>query len=316
MATAVATKFRQEQSAFQRDLDTVEGFVGNTPLYPITKIWKSEKVKIFAKLEWQQLGGSVKARAAFNIICAALKSGELGGGKALLDATSGNTGIAYASLGARLGIPVTLVVPENISADRLRILRSLGASIVFSSPLESTEGARVLAKKLASDSPDKYFYADQYSNKNNWLAHYQGTAYELWQQTKGEISHFVAGLGTTGTFVGTSKKLKELNPSIKAIELQPQTSLHGLEGWKHLESADVPSIYKSSVADERLEVQSEEVYGLLRKVAREEGLLISPSAAANLLGAIKVAEGLEEGLVVTVFADDASRYGHLEEYYH
>ncbi len=312
--TTESSKLRKTFSR-NEEINIVEGFVGNTPLYPLRKIWQSSSVEIFAKLEWQQLGGSVKARPAFNIICQALRSGQLLGGKTLLDASSGNTGIAYASLGARLGVPVTLVLPENASADRIRIISSLGAEIVYSSPLESTEGARKLAAEIAASDPEKYFYADQYSNENNWLAHYRGTANEIWQQTHGEITHFVAGLGTTGTFTGTTKRLKELNPELQAVELQPETSLHGLEGWKHLETADVPQIYQNELADQRIELASEEVYSLLPSVARREGLLISPSAAANLLGAIKVAEQLDSGKIVTIFADDASRYAHLESFY-
>lgn len=294
-------------------LKTVESLIGNTPLLPIQRAFHKPGVQIFAKLEWLQLGQSVKARPAFNIIKNAILSGELSPHKRLLDATSGNTGIAYASIGAALGIPITICIPENASKERKIILKSLGAELVYTSPFESTDGSQAKAKALFAERPDLYYYADQYNNASNWQAHYDGTAEEIFAQTKKEITHFVTGLGTTGTFVGTSRRLKELNANIQLVSLHPETALHGLEGWKDLETAKVPGIYDESVADQQLIVSTMDAYDLVKKFAKTEGLLISPSAAANLSGAIKVAEQIDKGVIVTVFPDDASKYSDVIE---
>lgn len=285
--------------------------VGNTPLVRLRGVYEKPGVEIWAKLEWQQIGQSVKARAAYAIMGDAVRKGLLGGGKSLLDATSGNTGIAYAAIGAALGVGVTLVVPANISAARRQILGALGAELVYSSPLEGTDGAQALARELAEAAPDRYYYADQYSHAANPQAHIRTTAAEIWTQTGGTVTHFVAGLGTTGSFTGTATGLKRLNPGIVAVELQPDFALHALEGWKHLETAVVPKIYDAKVADLRLEVSTERAYEVIKLVARKEGLLLSPSAAANLVGAIAVAEGIEEGKVVTLFADSGDKYGEV-----
>ncbi|MFT5763602.1 MAG: cysteine synthase B [Saprospiraceae bacterium] len=289
-------------------LEKVVALVGNTPLYRISNVFSKPGVEIYAKLEWQQLGGSVKSRPAFNIIKQAILEGKLGQGKHLLDATSGNTGIAYAAIGAALGIPVTLCLPENASDSRKQILKSLGVNIVFTSPFESTDGAQIKAKELYKKNPKKYFYADQYANEHNWKAHYETTGVEIWDQTKGKITHFVAGLGTTGTFTGTSRRLKAYNQQIEVIALQPNNPMHGLEGWKHLETAIVPKIYDDQLADRFLEADTLEAFDLIKQVAQQEGLLISPSAAANLLGAIEVAKEIEQGIIVTTFADNAEKY--------
>ncbi|MFT5169203.1 MAG: cysteine synthase B [Saprospiraceae bacterium] len=289
-------------------LEKVVALVGNTPLYRISNVFSKPGVEIYAKLEWQQLGGSVKSRPAFNIIKNAILEGKLGQGKHLLDATSGNTGIAYAAIGAALGIPVTLCLPENASDSRKQILKSLGVNIVFTSPFESTDGAQIKAKELYKKNPKKYFYADQYANEHNWKAHYETTGVEIWDQTKGKITHFVAGLGTTGTFTGTSRRLKAYNQQIEVIALQPNNPMHGLEGWKHLETAIVPKIYDDQLADRFLEADTLEAFDLIKQVAQQEGLLISPSAAANLLGAIEVAKEIEQGIIVTTFADNAEKY--------
>ena len=283
-------------------------FIGNTPLFPLEKILERNSVSIYSKLEWYQLSHSVKARAAYFIIRDAIKKGYLNKDKVLLDATSGNTGIAYAAICASLDIPITLCLPQNISKERVRILNSFGAELVFTSELEGTDGAQVKAKKLVKESPDKYYYADQYSNPNNWKAHYLTTAEEIWSQTGGKITHFVAGIGTSGTFTGTGKRLKELNPNIQLIGLQPSSPMHGLEGWKHLETAKIPSIYDQDLADDIVEVDSYEAYDWINPLSRKTGLLVSPSAAANLVGAIKVASSISEGMVVTTFADDISKY--------
>lgn len=293
----------------KRKLYKISRFIGNTPLYEISEAYKKEGVRIFAKLEWQQLGGSIKSRPAFNIIKNALQNGKLDQDRQLLDATSGNTGIAYATIGAAMGIAITLCLPENISENRKLILRSLGVNIVYTSRFESTDGAQIKAAELKREKPGKFFYADQYANADNWKAHYQTTAAEIWAQTKQQITHFVAGLGTCGTFTGTGRGLKERNEKIELIALQPNNPMHGLEGWKHLETAIVPKIYDPSVADRFLEVDTLEAFEMVKRVAKREGLLISPSAAANLLGAIQVAEKIDSGTIVTTFADDASKYG-------
>ncbi len=282
--------------------------IGNTPLYELENVYQKPGVRIFAKLEWHQLGASVKARAAFNIIKEAVLNNQLSDQKCLLDATSGNTGIAYAAIGAALGIPVRLCLPENASKERKQILRSLGADLVFTSPFEATDGAQREARTIVEAYPDQYYYADQYSNPNNWKAHYKTTSREIWEQTNGQITHFVAGLGTTGTFIGTTRGLKALNPAIQSVALHPDNPMHGLEGWKHLDSALVPQIYDDQVADRNLEVDTLEAYDMAKKIARKEGIQVSPSAGANLLGAIKLAETIEEGIIVTTFADDASKY--------
>lgn len=289
----------------------LDHYVGNTPLFPIHKLSPNPKVKIFAKLEWQQMGGSVKARPAYRIMRDAIEKGTLHPGKHLLDASSGNTGIAYAVFAAVAGIPMTLCIPGNASKERKHLLKTLGVDLVYTSPFESTDGAQVEAKAMAEAHPEKYLYVDQYNNANNWKAHYYGTGQEIISQTHGEVTHFIAGLGTTGTFTGTSRKLKEYNADIQVIGLQPETALHGLEGWKHLETAKVPGIYDNTVTDAMHQVNTLAAYETLKAAARFEGLFLSPSSAANLLGAIQLAEQIEEGTIVTVFPDDASKYSEV-----
>ena len=294
-------------------LRQIERFVGNTPLYPITKLGTKKNVKIYAKLEWQQISNSVKARAAYNIIKEAVLNGDINEYKGLIDASSGNTAVAYASIGAKLGIPVTLCVPENASATKKNALHALGANIIYTSRFGGTDEAQQKAAALSDENPLQYFYTNQYANDNNWKAHYNGTANEIWNQTKETITHFIAGLGTTGTFIGTSRKLKELNADIKTISLQPNSAMHGLEGWKHLESAIVPKIYDENVADENWLVDTYEAFELIKDAAKHEGLLLSPSAAANLLGALQLAEKIDEGVIVTTFADHANNYPEILE---
>ncbi len=290
-------------------LNALEAFIGSTPLYPIQNVFTKTDVKVYAKLEWQQLSNSVKARAAYNIIKEAILNGDIDQSKGLIDASSGNTGVAYATIGAALQIPVTLCIPENVSKQKRIALESKGANIVYTSRFGTTDEAQEKALELAIAYPDKYFYTDQYANDNNWKAHYKnGTANEIWEQTKGSVTHFVAGLGTTGTFVGTGRKLKELNKNIELISLQPETAMHGLEGWKHLDSAKVPKIYDETIADKNLFMDTMASYEMIKDVAKHEGLLLSPSAAANLVGAIEVAEKLDQGVVVTTFADHGSNY--------
>jgi len=284
--------------------------VGNTPVHHISRIFSKKGVRIYAKKEWLQLSGSVKARAAYNIIRSAIFSGELSGDKILLDATSGNTGIAYATIAKILGIPVTLCLPENASPARKEILLSSGVEIIYTSKFEGTDGAQQAAKELAEKFPDKYFYADQYKNDNNWKAHYHHTAVEIYEAFP-NITHFVAGLGTTGTFTGTGRRLKELNPAVQLISLQPDTPMHGLEGWKHMETAVVPKIYDPLLADLNLEIDTLQAYEIIKAAKEHEGLLLSPSSAANIAGAIRIAEQIDEGIVVTVLPDNADKYGEI-----
>lgn len=286
--------------------------VGNTPLLRFENLAPGlGHVQIFGKAEWLNPGGSVKDRAAFNIIESALRSGALRGGRRLLDATSGNTGIAYAMIGAARGVPVTLCVPENVSVERKRILAAYGAEIIWTDPQEGTDGAIRLARKLYGSEPDKYFYADQYSNDANWLAHYHGTALEIWSQTRGAITHFVAGLGTSGTFVGTARRLKELKPAIRAISVQPDSAFHGLEGLKHMPTALVPRIYDPLLADAMLEINTEAAYTMVKRMARTAGVLLGISGGAALAAAEKIAQeapSSEPAVIVAVLPDSGDRY--------
>jgi cysteine synthase B len=288
----------------------LEREIGHTPLHHISHLFRHPRVRVYAKKEWMQLSGSVKARAAYNIIRRSIEEGRLTRKKTLLDATSGNTGIAYAHIARRLNIPVALCIPENATRERMEILRSLGVELILTSKMEGTDGAQQVARKLAQEDPSRYFYADQYRNDNNWKAHYYTTAPEIFSDLPG-VTHFVAGLGTTGTFVGTGRRLRELQPSIRLISLQPDAALHGLEGWKHLETALVPGIYDPAVADENEEVSTEEAHALVREAWEKEGLLLSPSSAANLAGAIRIARRLDEGVVVTVLPDNADKYSEI-----
>ena len=288
--------------------------IGNTPLLRFDGLTAHlPGVTLLGKAEWHNPGGSVKDRAAANIVFEGRRSGRLVAGKTLLDATSGNTGIAYAMLGAAEGFPVTLCMPQNVSAERKRILGAYGANILYTDPGEGSDGAIRLARELAAEHPDLYFYADQYSNDANWLAHYQSTANEIWQQTEGRITHFVAMLGTSGTFMGTARRLKELNPSIRCISLQPDSAFHGIEGAKHMASAIVPRIYDPLLADENLEIATEDAYAMCRRIGRESGLLLGISAAAGIFASLKISEQLELGkgqqaVVVTMLSDSGEKY--------
>jgi cysteine synthase B len=285
--------------------------IGRTPLIRLQRVAADAPgAEILGKAEWVNPGGSVKDRAAWNIVLEGRRSGRFAPGRTLLDATSGNTGIAYAMLGASLGFPVTLCVPANASAERKRILSAYGARVIYTDPAEGTDGAIARARSLAAVESDRYFYADQYNNDANWRAHYQGTANELWEQTGGEITHFVAMLGTSGTFVGVARRLKELNPRIRCVSLQPDSPFHGIEGAKHMTSAIVPRIYDSTLADEDLGISTEEAYSMARRLAREEGVLVGTSAAAALVGSVQVARRLggERAVIVTVLPDSGERY--------
>jgi len=286
--------------------------IGNTPLLRLERVASDfPNIEFCAKAEWFNPGGSVKDRPALSMIQTGLASGALKPGKTIIDATSGNTGIAYAMIGAATGYSVKLCLPDGASHERKRILAAYGAELVITPGDEGTDGAIRKVHEIVAAQPSRYFYADQYSNPANWQAHYRTTANEIWEQTSGRITHFVAGLGTSGTFVGTTRRLKELNPAIRCVSLQPDASFHGLEGWKHMETAIRPAIYDDRLADENLPVSTEESYSLVKRLAREEGLLVSPSAAAALLGCFAVAAGIpkhQRAVVVTVFADSASKY--------
>ena len=265
-------------------------------------------MEIYAKAEWQNPGGSVKDRAAARMIAEGEQSGALTPKKIILDATSGNTGIAYAMIGAAKGYRVRLCVPENASQERKLILRAFGADLVLTSPLESTDGAIREARRLFAESPDKYFYPDQYNNEGNWRAHYDTTGPEIIEQTAGTLTHFVAGLGTIGTFVGTARRLRQFNKSIKLISFQPATAFHGLEGLKHMESAIVPGIYDPSIADDDLRVESEDAFDMVRRLAREEGIMAGISSGAAVAAVLQVARKLKTGIIVTVCPDGAEKY--------
>lgn len=289
----------------------VKDRIGNTPLLRLDRVTAPyDQVQVLAKAEWANPGGSVKDRAALRIVEDALRSGSLPPYKTLLDSTSGNTGIAYAMLAAAYGFPLTLCMPSNVSRERKRMLDAFGANIIYTDPSEGSDGAILKARELHQLYPEKYYYADQYSNEANWRAHYsQGTADEIWQQTEGQVTHFVAILGTSGTFVGTSRRLKELNPSILCTSLQPDSPFHGIEGAKYMASSIVPKIYDPSIADGELEIGTEDAYEMTRRLAREEGLLVGPSAAAALVGSLEVAKSARPGsVIVTIFADSGDKY--------
>lgn len=283
--------------------------VGNTPLIPLAGISKDvAPVRIVAKAEWYNPGGSVKDRAVLNMILNGVRSGALTADKMILDATSGNTGIAYAMMGAALGYQVKLALPKNLSLSTKQIIRAYGAELILTDPREGSDGAIREAKRIYHGTPERYFYPDQYSNDANWLAHYNGTGPEIIQQTGGQITHFVAGLGTCGTFVGTGRRLKEFRHKIQLISVQPDSPLHGLEGLKHLETALVPGIYDPELADLNFEVGTEEAQRMVRRLAKEEGLLVGTSSGAALAAALRLARTLREGVVVVIFPDSGHKY--------
>jgi S-sulfo-L-cysteine synthase (O-acetyl-L-serine-dependent) len=286
--------------------------IGNTPLLRLERIGPNyPNVEFYGKAEWFNPGGSVKDRPALEMVREAERTGKLKPGQTILDATSGNTGIAYAMIAASLGYRVKLCLPASASEERKKILAAYGAELVITPGDEGSDGAIVRAREIMAAEPGKYFYMDQYGNPSNWRAHYKTTANEIWEQTGGRVTHFVAGLGTSGTFMGATRRLKELNPAIRCISLQPDASFHGLEGWKHMATAIVPPIYDPTLADENLTVSTEDAYRLVKRAAREEGLLLSPSAAAALEGCFQVAASLrpeERAVIVTIFPDSGTKY--------
>lgn len=292
----------------------LEQQIGNTPLLGFRRITAHlpENVEVYAKAEWTNPGGSVKDRAALNIIREAEKTGALTHDKILMDSTSGNTGIAYAMIGAAKGYRVKLFLPANASPERIAILRAYGAELVLTDPLEGSDGAIIEARATLERDPARYYYANQYNNPANWLAHYHSTAPEIWHQTAGRVTHFVAGLGTSGTLIGTGRRLREMNPNLEIISMQPDSPFHGVEGWKHMPTAIKPAIYDEKLASENLGISTEESYEMARRLAREEGYLVGISAAAAMAGALKVAERAAQenrpAVIVTLFPDNAYKY--------
>lgn len=294
---------------------TILDQIGNTPLLDLSDFAQqrgiTQGVGLYAKAEWCNPGGSVKARAALHMVEVALANGDLAPGKILIDSSSGNTGIAFALIGAVKGFPVHLVMPANVSAERKALVRAYGATLIESDPLEGSDGAIRLVRQLVAAEPERYFYANQYNNPANWQAHYAGTGPEIWQQTDGAITHFVAGLGTTGTFVGTGRYLKSQKPNVQLVALQPEDELSVIEGLKHLETAITPGIYDPTVLDRDLRVSAEDAWQITKALAREAGLFVGISGGAAVAGALSVARELHDGVVVTLLPDDGSKYVSL-----
>lgn len=309
----VASRHQPEPPASSLGLSLFDR-IGNTPLLRLEAVTRDlPGVVLLGKAEWHNPGGSVKDRAAGNIVLEGRRSGAFRSGKILLDSTSGNTGIAYAMLGAAEGFPVTLCMPENVSLERKQILQGYGADMIYTDPADGSDGAIRRARELAAQHSEKYFYADQYSNHANWRAHYHGTANEIWQQTQGRITHFVSMLGTSGTFVGTTRRLRELNPRIRCISLQPDSAFHGIEGAKHMASALVPKIYDPALADQNLEIATEDAYAMARQLSRGSGLLVGVSSAAAVAGSLQIARLLslkrgQQAVIVTILCDSGDKY--------
>lgn len=287
---------------------TVLGKIGETPLVQIRQIFQSDRIRIFAKLEWFNPGGSVKDRPAYNMIRKAEEEGDLRPGKTLIDSTSGNTGIAYALIAAARGYKVLLAMPANASLERKKILKAYGAKFLLTDPLEGSDGAILAIRELYQKSPHEYVYLDQYGNDANWKAHYHSTAPEIFKQTQGEITHFVAGLGTSGTFVGATRRLKQLDPVIRFISFMPDSPFHGLEGLKHMPSAIVPRIYDPKLAEENLEIETDAAHEMVIRLAREEGLFGGISSGAAMVAALEVAKNMDRGTIVTIFPDGGDKY--------
>jgi S-sulfo-L-cysteine synthase (O-acetyl-L-serine-dependent) len=282
--------------------------IGNTPLIDLSALTGRDEVRLFAKAEFANPGGSVKDRPALAMMLDAERRGLLAEGKRLLDATSGNTGIAYAMIGAAMGVPVTLCLPESASPERKKILRAYGAEIRITDPMSGSDGAILEARRLVAEEPERWVYLDQYSNPENWRAHYRATGPEIWEQTGGAITHFVTGLGTSGTFMGVGRFLRETKPEVRLISVEPDSPFHGLEGMKHMASAIVPRIYDPALADLGVELPTEEAYRMVKRLARETGLLAGISSGCNVAAALKVAAGLRAGTVVTILCDSADKY--------
>ena len=290
---------------------SIEASIGHTPLLRLSRLNKDlpDGVEILVKAEYLNPGGSVKDRPALSMILEGERSGKLRPGMTIIDATSGNTGIAYAMIGAARGYPVTVCLPKNASAQRKQILRAYGVEMIETDQMLSTDGAQRIARELHAAQPEKYFYPNQYNNDANWLAHYETTAKEIWEQTEGKVTHFMTGLGTSGTFVGVVRRLRELNPNLLAISVQPESPLHGLEGLKHIATASKPGIYDETLVNETIEVSTEDAYSMTRRLAREQGVLVGPSSGANVCAARKLARSLRiPAVVVTILCDTGERY--------
>jgi len=288
---------------------SVLDLIGNTPLVRFKRIAEAvSPVEVYAKAEWFNPGGSIKDRPALNMILDGERRGLLTPDKTIIDATSGNTGLAYAMIGAERGYRVTMALPANATPERKQGLRAYGVELILTDPTGSTDTAQRRVREIVAAEPEKYFYPDQYNNPANWKAHYQTTAAEIWRQTAGQVTHFVTGVGTSGTFVGVTRRLKELNPAVRCISMQPDGPLHGLEGLKHMPSALVPGIYDPSLADEQIAVATEDAHKMVLRLAREEGLLVGVSSGANVVAALRVAAELKEGVVVTILSDSAAKY--------
>ncbi|MCG3161461.1 MAG: Cysteine synthase B [Acidobacteria bacterium] len=282
--------------------------IGNTPLIKLTNLVENPRAEIYGKAEWANPGGSVKDRPALKMILEGERTGALTRDKIIIDATSGNTGIAYAMIGAARGYRVKLCLPKNASEERKRILQAHGAELVLTDPLSGSDGAILAVREIVAADPDKYFYPDQYNNPANWRAHYETTGVEIFEQTGGRITHFVAGLGTSGTFTGVGRRLRELKPGVKLISMQPDSPFHGLEGLKHMETAIVPGIYDPALADEKIEISTEETHAMIKQLARGAGWFVGISSAANVVAAMKVARRIDEGVIVTILPDNGSKY--------
>jgi cysteine synthase B len=313
MSRGALAETRWQGHAEKRYGSSLMDRIGNTPLIRLDSVVRDVPgIHLLAKAEWVNPGGSVKDRAAAAMVRRAMGDGSLRPGKTLLDATSGNTGIAFAMLGAAIGFPVLLTMPSNVSPERKKILNAYGAQVEWTDPDQSSDGAIRRARELAAAFPDRYCYMDQYSNPANWQAHYETTAMEIWRQTGGNVTHFVAGLGTSGTFTGTVRRLRELNPMLRAISMQPDSPFHGLEGLKHMPTALVPAIYDSRLADRNVEVETEAAYAMVKRLAREDGLLVGVSAAAAVVACEQVAReeaaAGRSATIVTVLPDSADKY--------
>lgn len=307
-------KVKDRPADAQVQAQDIERQIGNTPLLKFRRVVRHlpASIRIFAKAEWHNPGGSVKDRAAYEIMRGAEARGRLSPGKTILDSTSGNTGIAYAMLAAAKGYRVKLVMPENVSPERVAILRAYDVDLVFTDPLQGSDGAIRVVREMAARQPQRYFYADQYNNPDNWKAHYKSTGGEIWRQTAGGVTHFLAGLGTSGTLMGAGRRLKDCNPAVQVISVEPDSPFHGLEGLKHMQSAIQPGIFDAGFADQKLAVRTEDTHAMALRLAREEGYLVGISSAAAMVAALRLAEALAErgeaATIVTIFPDSADKY--------
>jgi cysteine synthase B len=309
MYTRIKNNFAKRHKASRTTQHHIIQFIGNTPLIELRNISKQvAPVKIYAKAEWFNPGGSIKDRAALSIILNAVRRGDLTPDRTVLDATSGNTGIAYAMIGAALGYKVNLCIPANAGVMHKQMMLAYGAELVFTDPMSGTDGAIEAAKKLQATAAQRFFYADQYNNADNWKAHYYGTAREIITQTRGKLTHFVAGLGSSGTFMGSGRRLKRYNSNINLISVQPDSPLHGMEGMKHMETAHVPGIYDPGLADENVAVSTEEAQEMVHELGRQEGILIGNSAGGAMAVALRIARQIASGVIVVIFPDAAYKY--------